>query len=896
MEAVLISRAVGILLTKLTETIEKNMKLRKELKTNLHDIKCEMVMINQAVQKYAESKELRWWILEVQELAYDIEDKIDEFTERLACSAKAGWVGRKIHQQKTKGTRVEFAEEIQVLKERARRAYERRNTFMGGAAPSAPEQDPGPSSTKPYIPEDELVGIAESKKEVLKLLEPAAEGEQERLRVISIVGCRGIGKTTLAKVVFQSLDGKCSASAVASECKDGRGLLADILFKMLGGEKDTTSSLEQLGENLSRHLQAQERYLIFVDDIQTDVWETIKFSFPINIGGRIIVTTSIQSIAEEWISNGGFVYKMETLSDVDSKALLMKEIFGHRTESSPDFDGLQTILKKCDGLPLALINIAQLLKKPHQRTSIYCSKLCRDLGSHLHNEKVLSRMKRVLIHSYNDLPSHDLKTCLLSVSIFPEDHHIKRKRLIRRWLAEGLVVKDVGRNLEDVASDRFEELIDRSMIQTVCTSNSAAVKTCQVRGVLLDFIAHKSASENFITFINSNEPISKTESEATCAVRRLSLHNTTETGAIVNNDFSRIRSLTIFGHVGGYIEFQKCKFLRVLDLEKCTELKETDIHDICKLMQLKYLSLRGTNVSEIPKEISNLQHLETLDIRETNVTVLPIEVFNLPQLAHLFGQFKLPCQLNKVREGHKLQKFFSQSSRLQTLAGFFIDANHAFPQILLHISKLRKVKVLSDGIQSEDSVNLLISSLQGRFLGDNALQSLSIDFGDHSIDFLDYLKPPCLLTSVKLHGKLTKLPDFIKSLQDLELHLSSTSLCSACLLSALESLDRLLYLKLVEDCSEFVNSSFDFRSDGFPRLQRLCIQAPKLPNLNIQDGAMRCLISLRLLCVDISGFPVDCIGNLNDLKEISLATSVSADTRKAWETAAKQHKNRPELM
>lgn len=609
------------------------------------------------------------------------------------------------------------------------------------------------------------------------------------------------------------------------------------------------------------------------------------------------MTTSIQSIAEQWISNGGFVYKMKTLGEVNSRALLMKEIFGHRAESSPDFDGSQTILKKCDGLPLALINIAQLLKKPHQRTNNYCRKLSRDLGSRLHNEKVLKRMKHVLIHSYNDLPSHDLKTCLLSVSIFPEDHQIKRKRLIRRWLAEGLVVKDVGRNLEDVASDRFEELIDRSIIQTVCTSNNAAVKTCQVHGVVLDFIAHKSASENFITFIHSNnEPISKTESEATCAVRRLSLHNTTETGAMLNIDFSRIRSLTIFGHVGGYIEFQKCKLLRLLDLEKCTELKETDIQNICKMMQLKYLSLRGTNVSEIPKEISNLQHLDTLDIRETNVTILPIEVFTLPQLAHLFGQFKLPCQLNKVREGHKLQKFFSQISRLQTLAGFFIDGNHGFQQILLHISKLRKVKVLSDGIPSEDTVTLLISALQGRFLGDNALQSLSIDFGDHSIDFLDYLQPPCLLTSVKLHGKLNKLPTFIKSLQDLELHLSSTSLCSACLFSALESLDHLLYLKLVEDCSEFVNSSFNFRSDGFPRLQRLCIQAPKLPNLNIPDGAMRCLISLRLLCVDISGFPVDYIGNLNDLKEISLATSVSTDTRKAWETAAKQHKNRPELM
>lgn len=307
------------------------------------------------------------------------------------------------------------------------------------------------------------------------------------------------------------------------------------------------------------------RYFIAIDDIQTQVWEQIKFSFPINTTGRIIVTTTILSIANDWISNGGYVYRMRPLNKDQAKELLMKEIFGSRVENREQFEeGSQIILKKCDGLPLALVNIAQHLKKPEQWRSNYCSKVCMNLSSHLQNKD--SRLNKVLIHSFDNLPGHNLKTCLLSVSIFPEDHQISRKRLIRRWLAEGFVAKDDSKaNLEDVASECFETLLDRSMIQPIHTGNNAAVKTCEVRGVLLDFIAHKSVSENFITFIHNNEPISNTDS--TCAVRRVSLHNhSAGTGRITNIDLSRVRSLTVFGQVGGYINFGQCKLLRVLDL------------------------------------------------------------------------------------------------------------------------------------------------------------------------------------------------------------------------------------------------------------------------------------------------------------------------------------------
>jgi hypothetical protein len=94
-----------------------------------------------------------------------------------------------------------------------------------------------------------------------------------------------------------------------------------------------------------------------------------------------------------------------------------------------------------------------------------------------------------------------LKTCLLYLSIFPEDTKISKDRLIRRWIAEGILQgENHGTNLIDLGESYFNMLINRSMIQPVGINVEGRAIACRVHGMMLDLICDLSSEENFVTY------------------------------------------------------------------------------------------------------------------------------------------------------------------------------------------------------------------------------------------------------------------------------------------------------------------------------------------------------------------------------------------------------------
>ncbi|KAL7246930.1 hypothetical protein ACSBR2_001942 [Camellia fascicularis] len=119
-----------------------------------------------------------------------------------------------------------------------------------------------------------------------------------------------------------------------------------------------------------------------------------------------------------------------------------------------------SILRRCKGLPLAIVAISGVLASKDQGRVYEWELLNRNLGVEVQG----SDMKKILLPRYNDLPYY-LKSCLLYLSIFPKDHLIERMRSIRLWIAEGFVEVQEGKTLEEVAEGYHYELLNRSLIQ-----------------------------------------------------------------------------------------------------------------------------------------------------------------------------------------------------------------------------------------------------------------------------------------------------------------------------------------------------------------------------------------------------------------------------------------------
>lgn len=603
------------------------------------------------------------------------------------------------------------------------------------------------------------------------------------------------------------------------------------------------------------------------------------------------MTTTIQSVANACSSSNRYVYQLPPLDEKKAK-----ELFLQKPHPTLKVSEASEILKKCEGLPLAVISMSEFWKKQKS-----CEDALRNLGTYLVEEgDILSpnRMQRMLVNKYASLSSHDVKACLLYFCMFPCDNPARRNSLIRRWLAEGFAAAKPKRSPQQVAGDQLEDLIDRNIIQSMEADTNGNVKRCRPHGIMLEYISYKSMYENFAALMPPANHI-----------RRIFLHqsHTTDDKWVSGIEFSRVRTLAVSGRAcQAVMEFDKYHLLGVLDLKDCDyQLNTKQLQDICKLLLLKYLSLGNLpeKKNKLPRQMRRLLLLETLEVKKNEEPVgVYEEIIKLPKLKHLIGKFEL-----LDNPGKDLENFMSKDSVLETLSGFVIGKSKGFPRLMSHMGQLRKVKIWCDA--NADDVNLNSTSIsikkfthRGMEMGGNN-RSLSIDFAKYSAVVLESLQDSGSLGSLKLRGDLIEFPPppphekFVTKVKGVkELCLSSTNLSGDAILAALSKLDVLKYLKLVEDHL----GSIVLTTETFKGLERLCLVClPKL-DITINNGALLDLVSLHILCEALAGvLPAGVqIGSLKKLNEIALLDSagVTPAVKKELKASAMKHSNRPDVL
>lgn len=577
--------------------------------------------------------------------------------------------------------------------------------------------------------------------------------------------------------------------------------------------------------------------------------------------------------------------------------------------------GSETLLKKCDGLPLSLVSVARQLCSEDEPTSKFCSELCSKLGSYLEREDGepnFARLRDVLMDNYTSLPDLTVRTCLLYLGIFPIDHPLRKNVIIRRWLAGGYArSEDITLSEQSVANGNFKTFVDCNIIHPVKISKNAEVKTCKTHGIMHEFLLHRSMCEKFI--MCSDAPKDK-------IVRHLFVNgdvddeaNSTKT---LNVDLSRIRSLTVRGSAGGAIsDFGKYKLIRVLDLEDCTDVKDTHLKKICKLWNLRYLSL-SYNITRLPKEIAKLNLLETLVLSKTVVTTLPVEIIGMPCLTNLIGKFNVlehyrsTSEFGRVSKSKELEEL-CRNSKMETLAGFVASRRQrqGFLELMVSMKNLRKVKLWCESTGDVRDLNDLNDDLAKAIhhytrspMGAGYVRSMSLDFQGlpqgsiHALQDLYHHRMSShetyYLSSLKLHGDLlTSHVAMLSGLTELCLK-SATMACD--LLLTLSGMPFLLYLALITDEIE----DFIIKVGAFQCLRRLrfVVQHKNVALPEIEEGALPELVSLQVPCKHLAGPSGIEIKHLRKLQEIELHPKVSDSARQEWEAAAWNHPNRPNVL
>ncbi|XP_066383733.1 putative disease resistance RPP13-like protein 3 [Miscanthus floridulus] len=768
----LVAGAVGSIVTKLGELLHGEYKLQKGLPEQMEYLKNELESAHTALRYLGETPpeqlgpQVRLWAREVREASYDMEDILDTFLVDVVEGDKKGWLKHLPEKMakmlkesmaapaeteslkekmdkllKTSKARHDIAGAIEDMKKRLQEVSDRRDRYSIPVAVAAPATKLDPRLVDMHKEAAQIIGIEKTRAELIAMLQSSTNGHgnagasssSNRTKIVSVVGAGGLGKTTLAKAVYDELSTgyDCRAFVSVGRNPDLVQVFTGIFFGLDQNKYQAIRDVKDLQLLIGelREFLENKRYFIVIDDVwDLESWKAIRSALDKkSSGSRVVKTTRNLEVA----CGDEVYYKLDPLSHDNSKKLFYMRLYGGEDKCPAHHpeEASQKILDKCAGVPLAIITMASLLLgKSLENWFEVCSSPSFYRGR---ENKQVDDTVWILSLSYYDLPSH-LKTCLLYLSVYPEDYEIKKDSLIWKWVAEGFIEKKTGTSLFQRGEEYFHQLINRNMIQGVESEVEGIIHCCRVHDMVLDLIRGLAGEENFITISNEDGGTSSRHK-----VRRIAHQNRIlldQSHPDSHRDMTQLRSLVAHGcHICGLVLHPSIKLLRVLALERCTsnEYGRRWLEHLGKLVHLRYLGLRGTYVEKLPEAIGALKLLQTLDLEGIRVKRYGVQV-QLPSTVSLLTQLVcIRCdKYTKVPDGF-LQKVTPLEELQISVYKLSLESQRQFLKEMGNQPLLRVLRVTDIGSLDVSMHAVLLKSLANL----QELQHLHLDYNLFGINF-----------------------------------------------------------------------------------------------------------------------------------------------------------------
>ncbi|KAA3476589.1 disease resistance protein RGA2-like [Gossypium australe] len=813
----------------LINEIANRLGLKKEVKKLQRILFIIQAVLADAEEQQLTNKALTIWLTELKEVAYEMEDLLDEFSLQSIQFRDHSTIAQQVRSFIPSLVKaadcIDLLPRLKQIKETLQVLAEEMSSFN---LSNKGMRKRGVRQTGSFIVESEVFGREKDKVRVIEELLSSNNGSSMGdVSVVSIVGLGGIGKTTLAQLVYNNPIVVSYFDLKIWVCVNDDFDVGKIMVSII--ESVSKSRCDVLGMDVLQ-LRLQElllgkRYLLVLDDVWNEddgEWENLWMSLRNGVeGSRVVVTTRNKKVA--LIMESVYTHQLEGLSDDDCWGLFKQRAFGSNGKEHHNLFPIgKQIVKKCGGVPLAAKTLGSLMRfKRNEREWLIVQE--SDLWDVSQTENGILPALRL---SYSHLPSH-LKACFAYCAIFPRNYIIKREKLIQLWIAAGVIQSPEGRrSLEYLGNEYFEDLVWMFFFQDVQRSGSGYITDCKMHDLIHD-LAQSIVGHEFKRLEHDNMTEDLSEVRHSTVVCNFNLYTVPEALYAAK----KLRSLLLLlpksdlGEVPSEI-FSSFRHLRVLDLSGSGIKK---LHDsISSTIFLRYLDISNTHIENLPEGICNLRNLQVLNLSNCyNLTALPCDIVKLYKLRHLM--------IDGCERLITMPPWIGKLEYLRTLHTFIVGNGEG-----QHLNQLQNLNLGGElNIRQLQNVRDATEAMEANLIGKRNLQSLSLCWesdvnslndgisNDDWLEVLNNLQPHQFLEKLSIRGyQGIYLPRWmtVQKPNIIELRLISCHRCKYLPLLGQLPLLKVLYLQGMEAVKN-IGAEFYGESMGrpFPSLEVLTL-------------------------------------------------------------------------